>query len=101
MSHIDIIDQYTEFTELFNFLLYYFSDDWEGRSEADIVMEALQENPREYIEQIRQQLSQFIESDLPLDSKHAIIEAANLYFESDEEVIEWLRQINQLLKTHR
>ncbi|MEZ4676446.1 MAG: hypothetical protein R2932_19650 [Caldilineaceae bacterium] len=89
-----------EFNELYEFIVCYFADYWEGRTEQDLVREAVSENASSYLNVIMQQIDKFIDSNVSLEVKKQFITNAGLYDENGTKTIERLKRIKLLIQNN-
>jgi hypothetical protein len=85
------------FPELANFLSSYFGDYWPGKSDADMLMEAVLEGSRDYLLDIHDQICKFLATDISDEKKRDFILASTMYRGSTEETLRWLQMIDSLL----
>lgn len=87
-----------KYSELKNFLVSFFGDYWEGKNEKDIVQEAFKENSKEYLFLIQKNLEELLnDNNYTLQEKAQFVRNTNLFFEKEEDALDWLKLIKDLL----
>jgi len=87
-----------KYKRLWGFVVCYFGDGYDGKTDKDIVNEALSENSPEYNKEIHQDILKFIDDkNFSLAEKHDFLDSCNRYFETKNEIIDWLNLISDLL----
>lgn len=87
-----------DLSKLWGFLISYFGDYREGKSEKDILDEAIHENSKDYLLQVFEQLDILKNLELPTSSKKEFLLSANIYMESEEGTSIWIDLIHTYLR---
>ena len=89
-----------KYHEMWNFIAAYFGDYKNGKSDVEIIQEAKQQegNSRQYLLKISTEIRGFLsDKSYSTEEKCGLIRDTNVYFKTDEEILNWLRNIGKLL----
>jgi hypothetical protein len=86
------------YQELWNFITSFFGDYWEGRTENDILDEAISMSSTAYITEVYRQLQEFLEIDIPVEKKKKFVLSTNVYVETGDKAVEWLVLLKSLIE---
>lgn len=86
-----------KYKNLWGFLIAYFGDYREGKSDIDIFNEVKSENSEEYLNEIHAEVKNLIsDQNYSLEDKNKFLLDTNIYFKNDQEAQNWLVEIEKL-----
>jgi hypothetical protein len=85
-----------ELEELHNFIRAYFGDFWDGKSEADIVREAINECPRNYLADILKQFNALLPSEYDSAQRLELLKQSGIATSSESDAHDELKLIPEL-----
>lgn len=86
-----------KYKNLWGFLIAYFGDYREGKSDKDIFDEVKVENSEDYLDQIHTEVKSLMsDQNYSVEDKNKFLLDANIYFKSDQEALSWLIEIEKL-----
>lgn len=98
MKTFKAIDRFPEYRELADLLISYFADDWEEKSDEEIIKDIASGNSLSYLAMISNQITEFLECHGEAQHKLEFVRATGVFYETSKAMAEWLSGLKILME---